>query len=192
MAFALAILRHGASDGIRVSSGGNGLLAGHADVTGFGAFEDVLGSGDVARILGVNRDEHIALTQLVLVATRLDFRNAQTDEAAGETADRGADGGAAESRHDRARRDERTDAGDGQGPNARKPAEGSPNQATNAGTGGGAFRSLGVHFVGKIAAGAVICEQGRDIVAGETSRPQIIDNEFRLKAGMSEANDRLM
>src|SRR5580765_736689 len=85
-------------------------LARVGDVLRTLALEDLLSLIDFLAVLRMNGEQDIALEDLALVLLGLVFRNPQADECTRQTTGRRADSGSGQRRHDRARRDERTDA----------------------------------------------------------------------------------
>src|SRR5689334_19069366 len=88
------------------------------NILGAGSFEDVLRPINVFALVGVNCDEIIAFSELLVIALCLDFGNPEPDQSANDTAGCGSHSRAAERRHDWTGGNERTDAGNSQCANA--------------------------------------------------------------------------
>src|SRR6478609_9719286 len=63
-------------------------------------FEDVLGAGGFIVAFRMNRDKNAAFLDFSFVTLGFILRNAEADQSAGESADSGSDGSAAEGGHD--------------------------------------------------------------------------------------------
>ena len=90
----------GGRNGVLVFGGRRGFARG-ADVLRAGILEDFFGRGDFLGIFRVDGKENVARLDFTFVAFGFQFRNAQSDQAAGNAADRRADRRAAESRENR-------------------------------------------------------------------------------------------
>src|ERR1039457_1710927 len=66
---------------------GHGCFTGGADILRSSFGENVLGPTDVVGVLGMDRNEDVAGLDLSLEAFGFQFRNAQTDQSAGDAAD---------------------------------------------------------------------------------------------------------
>jgi len=71
----------------------------------------------------MNRDQDVAVSQLARVALRLELGHSHAHERARDSAEGRSDGGSTQQRHDRSRRDEGSNAGNRNGPDAREPTE---------------------------------------------------------------------
>ncbi len=65
------------------------------DVMGFGIFEDSLGRCDLFRAFCMHRNQNVPFLDLAFVAFGFDFGNSETNQPAGNTTRRRADGRAA-------------------------------------------------------------------------------------------------
>ena len=140
-------------------------------------------------VLGVDRDEQVALAQLPFVLLRLVLRDAHSDERAGEPADRSAGRCAGECGQDRAGRDERAEAGDRERADADEPASEPAEDAAGRTAGRRSFGRLGVLLVGEIAASAAVREQHGDVRAREPRGSQAIHDAHCSHFVTNDADD---
>jgi hypothetical protein len=111
---------------VRVLAFRHRFLARGGNIFGSEAFEDFLGAFGLFVRLGMHGDQNSSLTKPAFIAFGLVFRNSHSHERADDAAGRGSNGSAAERGHDRARRNEGSDAGNGERANAGQPAECAP------------------------------------------------------------------
>ena len=113
----------------------------------------------------------IAGLDLAFIAFGFEFRNAQADQPAGDTAGGRSDGRPTERGHNRSRRDERADSGNGQGADPDNPAQRPADDAAGARARDRAFRSFRVLLVGEIAAWSPCRETARRCRCWRSSPP---------------------
>src|SRR5215472_13498322 len=101
------------------------------------------------------RQDATALDQ-PLVTFGLVLGDAHADQRSDQTADHRPSPNAGERGHDGSSRDERSEAWNGEGANAREQAEGSANYSAGSRAGSGPFRRLGVPFVSKLLSAQIL------------------------------------
>src|ERR1043165_7664416 len=98
----------------------------------------------------MDRNEDAAFANFTFEALRLVLRDPEANQCTGQSADGRTDRRAAEGCHDRSGSDERPDTGNRQQADASHPSQRTAENAASSTAGGGAFRSLGVLFVGEV------------------------------------------
>src|SRR5688572_11038943 len=88
-------------------------LAGRRDAARAALLEQALGLARPVGVVRVHREEDPAALDEALVALGFVLRYAHADERADDATDGAADAGTGQGRHDRTRRDERAEVGDG-------------------------------------------------------------------------------
>jgi hypothetical protein len=150
---------------------------GGADVLRASLFKDVPGSGDVANIIGVNREENVAFLDFNFVLRGFGLRQAQRDQTAGNSAESGIENNPAQNCHDRSGGNERPDTRNGERANFGDPAQYVAHTWRGVST-----WSLNVLFMGGIPNVIRIWEQHGDVLVGEALGFQVINNSMSLAA----------
>ncbi len=167
-----------------------GGFAGAANVVGSGAFKNLFGAFDLVGVFGVDGDEDIAVFDLAFVTLGFQLGNAQADQSSGNATDSSADRGATTGRHDGASGDERADAANAESADSDQPTEVAAELAAGDAASGGAFRGLGVLFVGEVLGAGLVRKQHGNIVIGEVGVLELSGDGNGLGFCFGNADDR--
>src|ERR1051326_686233 len=159
---------------------------GGADVLRAGLLEDVPGPGDVANIIGVNREKNVAFLDFAFVLSGFEFRQIQRDQTARDSADNGTENNSAQDGHERPGGNERAYSRNGQWANSGDPAQYAADGRASRSAG-----SLSVLLMRGILGVIHIWEQHGDVFVGEALGFQVINNSISLVARSGDAEYRI-
>ena len=117
------------------------------------------------------------------------FRNAHADQGAGDATDGCANGRTTECCHDRAGRNERANARNGQRADSSQQTQYATGYTPCAGADGGAFRGFGVVLVRKITAAGFVRKQHGHVAGWNAGFIQTLNDGFSLGFGIGETDN---
>lgn len=166
---------------------GDRSLPGVRNIFRAAVFENFLGVIAFFAVLGMNRQQNVAVLNLSFVAFRLVLGNAKADEGPGQSSDGCDSGGACQRCHDRTGCDEYSESRNRKRTDPDHPAERAAKNCAAAGTRRRTFRSLGMLFVGEVFGALPVGKKHRHVVGRESGRFQIICDRDRLGLSLRNA-----
>src|SRR5262249_54015707 len=132
------------------------------------------------RVLGVHRDQDVAVAKLALVDLRLVFGDTVADQRPGDAADGGSGSHAGERGQDRTSSDQGPHARDGERPDTCQPPQRAPEHASGGRAGRRTLRSLRLLPVREVPGPFTVGEQHGDVRARKPCGLELPDDLGRL------------
>src|SRR5271154_753265 len=157
----------------RFTCGGN--------ILGVGNLHDFFGAFDRFRAVAVHGQQDAALLYASFIALGLIFRDAEADQRAGESANGAADTDASQGSHNRASRDEWTDARYGQRANSSQQTQRAAQDRAGACSSCRTFRCFCRFFSPNLPGSEIFRKQRRNLARGESGSNQRVGGVIRAR-----------
>src|SRR5262245_55377932 len=151
------------------------------------ALEDLLHLRPLLAVLSVNREQDATVLDLAFVALALVLGNAGANERACQSSDHCTGRRAAQCGHDRSRRDEGPESGDGERADSGEPAERTAQDDAGTSARRRPFWRLAAALVREIAPPGGVREQDRHVIVREARAPRVADDGLCLLVGLHDA-----
>ena len=134
-------------------------LAGGRNVVGMRAIENFLCGFAFPAVFGVDRNQDVAVFDLSFVLLGFVFRDPESNQRSGQSANGSACSRAAQRRQDRTSRDQRSYTGNRERPDSHQPAQHSRGESAGDRAGSRSFGCLGVMLVREVSRSCAIRQQ---------------------------------
>src|ERR1022692_3387914 len=146
----------------------------------------------VVRGVTMYRQQNTALFDSAFVPLGLILRHAHTDECADQSADRAANSQAGQGSHNRAGRNERTEARNRQCADTDQQSQGAAHYAPGSHASGRSLGRLRVLLMSELLRALVVGQEHRNVVVREPRRDDLVDGVFRLSVAFVNSKYRCL
>src|ERR1017187_9735464 len=170
----------------------NRLFSGGGNVFGAGRLQQVLCPRNFVRGVTMYRQQNTAPFDSAFVPLGLILRDAHTDECADQSADRAANSQAGQGSHNRAGRNERTEARNRQCADTDQQSQGAAHYPPGSHASGRSLGRLRVLLMSELLRALVVGQEHRNVVVREPRRNDLVDGVFRLSAAFVNSKYRCL